>query len=76
MPKLLVVDDEPSICWALARAAQRLGHEVETVSTAEDALAIVEQQRPDAIVLDVRLPGMDGWRPCAACRNERQTYPL
>ena len=36
------------------------GHEVEVAASAEEALRIAEQRRPDAIILDVRLPGLDG----------------
>ncbi|MCL4207546.1 MAG: sigma-54 dependent transcriptional regulator [Pirellulaceae bacterium] len=60
MPKWLVVDDEPSICWALTRLGESMGHEVTSVSSAEAALEAVRQLQPDVIVLDVRLPGMDG----------------
>ncbi len=60
MAKLLVVDDEESICWGLKRLGESLGHEVLTASSAEAGLEIAQRQRPDAIVLDVRLPGMDG----------------
>ena len=60
MSRLLVVDDEPSICWALGRLGQSLGHEVVTASSAEQALELAARQPPDAVVLDVRLPGMDG----------------
>lgn len=60
MPRLLIVDDESSICWALSRLGQSLGHEVVTASSAEQALELAARQPPDAVVLDVRLPGMDG----------------
>jgi two-component system nitrogen regulation response regulator GlnG len=58
--KLLVVDDEESICWGLSRLGESAGHEVVTASSAERALEALEDLRPDVIVLDVRLPGMDG----------------
>jgi two-component system nitrogen regulation response regulator GlnG len=58
--KLLVVDDEQSICWGLARLGESLGHEVVSASSAEQAFHEVDRQRPDAVILDVRLPGMDG----------------
>jgi len=58
--KLLVVDDEQSICWGLSRLGESIGHEVVTASSAEQALDVVEGVQPDVIVLDVRLPGMDG----------------
>lgn len=60
MSKLLVVDDEQSICWGLSQLGKRIGHEVVSTSSAEKALELAEKQSPDVIVLDVRLPGMDG----------------
>jgi two-component system nitrogen regulation response regulator GlnG len=60
MPHLLVVDDEQSICWALARLAKELGHSVATAASAEQGLQEARARRPDLVVLDVRLPGMDG----------------
>ena len=60
MAHLLVVDDEQSICWGLSQLATRLGHTVATAASAEEGLDLARAQRPDVIVLDVRLPGMDG----------------
>ncbi|MGL4554853.1 MAG: sigma-54-dependent transcriptional regulator, partial [Gemmataceae bacterium] len=57
---ILIVDDEQAVCWALERALTRKGHDVATAASAEKALALVERRAPAAIVLDVRLPGMDG----------------
>ena len=60
MSKLLVVDDEPSICWGLGKLGKSLGHEVVTASSAEQALEVAAVRLPDLVILDVRLPGMDG----------------
>ena len=60
MPHLLIVDDEQSICWGLAKLAQQLGHTAATAVSAEQGLAAAGNARPDVIMLDVRLPGMDG----------------
>lgn len=60
MTRLLIVDDEPSICWGLKKLGERMGHEVDVASSAEQAIDAVREQSVDAIVLDVRLPGMDG----------------
>ena len=60
MPHLLIVDDEQSICWGLAKLAEQLGHTVATTVSAEQGLAAAGNKRPDVIMLDVRLPGMDG----------------
>ena len=70
MSHLLIVDDEPSICWGLARLAEELGHSAITAASAEQGLAAARARRPDAIVLDVRLPGMSG---IAAMQHFHQT---
>ena len=57
---LLIVDDEQAVCWALSRALSRKGHRVATAATAEEGLQLARQQPPEVIVLDVRLPQMDG----------------
>jgi two-component system, OmpR family, KDP operon response regulator KdpE len=57
---VLVVDDEPPIVRAVAANLRARGFEVLTASTGETALASVETHRPDCIVLDLALPGIDG----------------
>ena len=60
MSSLLIIDDEEPIAWALRRAFERAGHRVTVAASAEDGLAKAKQSPPDAVFLDVRLPGMDG----------------
>ncbi len=60
MSKILVVDDEPSICWGLGRLGESLGHAVEIAASAEQGLRAAVLHRFDLLILDVRLPGMDG----------------
>ncbi len=61
MPDLvLVVDDEPSICWALQRLLESQGHTVVTASSAEEGLQIASTRTPALVLLDVRLPREDG----------------
>jgi two-component system, NtrC family, nitrogen regulation response regulator GlnG len=74
--KLLVVDDEESICWGLARLGESLGHEVVAASSAEQAFDEVERQVPDVIVLDVRLPGMDGLRAIERFQKTLGAVPI
>src|SRR5581483_2069728 len=57
---VLIVDDEEAVCWALRRALTQEGYSATVAASAEEALALAGRQRPDVIVLDVRLPGMDG----------------
>ncbi len=56
MAYLLVVDDDPDFAASVATVCQSLGHEVLTVHSTKDALARIEQRRPDGILLDVIFP--------------------
>ena len=60
MPKVLVVDDEQSISWGVSKLCRSLGHETKTASSAETGIRTAQTWRPDLVVLDVRLPSMDG----------------
>jgi CheY-like chemotaxis protein len=56
MAYLLVVDDDPDFASSVAAVCEGLGHEVLISNTTTDALARIEQRRPDGIVLDVMFP--------------------
>jgi len=74
MPRVLVVDDEPNILLSLEFLMQQAGFEVTTAEDAEQAQALISQQVPDLILLDISLPGMSGFdlleqlRAPASCR--------
>jgi DNA-binding response OmpR family regulator len=57
---ILVVDDNPGICRGLKRLLTMEGMEAECVSSGREALAFLARTRPDLMVLDVMMPGMDG----------------
>lgn len=59
-PKVLVVDDDPLICSLVTDALQRESFEVITATDAEAALQRVRLDAPDIVILDLRLPGLDG----------------
>ena len=58
--KILVVDDEKEACEALAEFLRSENYEVRTAQSGETALEKVEQDTPDLVLLDIRMPGMDG----------------
>ncbi len=60
MAHLLIIDDEQSICWGLSKLAKEMGHTAATAASAEQGLESAKQQCPQAIILDVRLPGISG----------------
>ena len=68
--KVLVVEDEPVLLETLEYNLTRQGHEVLTASDGWQALAVARAQRPDAVVLDIMLPGIDGIEVCRILRRE------
>lgn len=76
MSKLLIVDDEQTICWGLSRLGRTLGHAVVTASSAEQALQTASRERFDVIVLDVRLPGMSGLAAMEQLRQHVGPIPI
>jgi CheY-like chemotaxis protein len=60
MPRVLVVDDEPDAVYLLREFLEAKGYEVLTASDGEEALQKVKEERPHVILLDVRMPGMNG----------------
>ncbi|MGH9275082.1 MAG: response regulator [Acidimicrobiales bacterium] len=61
MATVLIVDDEPDILLLVRINLELAGYQVRTAADGEEALASVHEQRPDAIVLDVMMPKLDGW---------------
>jgi DNA-binding NtrC family response regulator len=60
MSRILIVDDEPAIGWSLREVLADEGHAVEVAASVEAGLETCGRQSPEAILLDVRLPGADG----------------
>ena len=58
--KILVVDDEPDFCEALGDFLEAKGCSVLEAHDGDQALAVYRQERPDVVLLDVRMPGKDG----------------
>ncbi len=73
---VLVVEDEESILLALEECLLQAGYHVETRKTGRDALEVAQQHRPDAVLLDVMLPGMSGFEVCRQMRAKGLTMPV
>jgi len=73
---ILVVEDELSLLETLSYNLKRQGYEVETAADGNLALDIARKNHPDLIVLDVMLPGIDGFEVCRILRNEMATPVL
>jgi two-component system nitrogen regulation response regulator GlnG len=73
---ILIVDDEEAVCWTLERALRREGHSVAVAPSAEEAFIAAQKKRPDAVILDVRLPGLDGLSALAELRRLTLDAPI
>jgi DNA-binding response OmpR family regulator len=70
MQRILIVDDEPNIVLALELLMKREGYEVRTVASGETAFSAVGEFRPDLVLLDIMMPGMDGYEVCRLIRSD------
>ena len=69
MTQVLVVDDEPQLRWALKAGLERAGYEVDLAGTGEEGLDAAAARTPDLMVLDVAMPGIDGFEVCRQLRR-------
>ena len=74
--RLLIVEDEPDLLASLAQALREEGYAVDTADNGDDGLFNAEGTDYDAIILDVMLPGMDGWEVLKRLRTTKQTPVL
>jgi two-component system response regulator MprA len=75
-PKILIVEDEEQIASFLRRGLSYEGYEVETAADGTSALAKARDARPDLVVLDLMLPGMDGLEVCRRLRTAHSSLPI
>ena len=75
-PRVLVVDDEVYIRDLVSSALRIAGMEPTTASDGDEALRAVDRERPDLVVLDVGLPGIDGFSVCRRLRDDGDQTPV
>ena len=68
-PYILLADDDPSISRLVQLYLEKEGYEVKTAARGDDAVALFRKLPPDLILLDVMLPGMDGWQVLKTLRK-------
>lgn len=73
---VLVIDDDPGMLDLLGRLLNREGYRVATATTGDEGLAIVQRQRPQAIILDVLMPHQDGWSVLSTIKNDPDTRAI
>jgi DNA-binding response OmpR family regulator len=73
--RVLVIDDDRKLCGLLSAYLGSVGFAVATANDADSGLALLRSERPDAVVLDVMLPGIDGFEVCRVIRRS-STVPI
>jgi CheY-like chemotaxis protein len=76
MGRVLVVDDEPDVLLLCRLNFQQRGHELLEASDGTSALRLARESRPDVIVLDLMLPGMNGYEVLEQLRAEDETSEI
>lgn len=74
--RILLIEDEPSIAEVIAQGLEQAGHAVDTAYDGRLGLHMAQQNQYALLLLDVMLPGMDGWTICETLRRQRDTTPI
>jgi two-component system CheB/CheR fusion protein len=75
--RILVVEDQPALSRVTVALLQKLGHEVRSAADGPEALLAVKEYNPEVVLLDIGLPGMDGYEVARCLRDEMgETAPM
>lgn len=74
--KVLIVDDENSMVSVLQRHVSNAGYAVETAANGQDALEKIKTEMPDLVLLDLVMPGINGFETCRRIRGDENTKKL
>ena len=76
MKKILLVDDEEDFLEIFGQILSRFGYEVLKASNGQDAIMVAKDQQPDLIILDIKMPVMDGEKTTDILRNYKTTREI
>jgi DNA-binding response OmpR family regulator len=76
MAKILVADDEPDIQTLLILAFEHAGHDVIRAEDGLEAVELALKEKPDLVLMDVRMPRMDGYEACRKIKAQLQDVPV
>nr|WP_290665344.1 response regulator [Ardenticatena sp.] len=71
-PRVLIVDDEPNIVISIEFLMRQAGYDVQIAHNGEEAMALISANPPDVVILDIMLPGIDGFEVCQWIREHKE----
>jgi two-component system, sensor histidine kinase and response regulator len=74
--RVLIVDDEIANVELLARRLEAIGCQTQVASSGERAITLARSEQPDLILLDVMMPGLDGWQTCRRLKSQPETADI
>ncbi|MBF7084567.1 sigma-54-dependent Fis family transcriptional regulator [Desulfallas sp. Bu1-1] len=75
-PKILIIDDEKHMCWALEKAMRQEGYIAISASNGMDGLKKIKDEMPSLVILDLKMPGMDGMQVLKKAREINPRLPV
>ena len=76
MSKILVVDDEPQILLLVKTMLKKQGYEVIIANSGKECLKILKKEKPDLILMDIMMPGEDGWETLKKIKSDKDTNEI
>jgi len=76
LARVLVVDDEPDVLEVMRKVIDKHGYDTVAAVSGEEALEKIGEVKPDAVVLDIMMPGLDGWEVSKRIRESEETGDL
>jgi two-component system cell cycle response regulator len=73
MTRVLAVDDNEAHCYALRRILENAGYEVLHAANGSEALEIALREKPDVVLLDINMPGLNGYEVCSRLKADERT---
>lgn len=76
MARIMTVDDEPDVRFVIREILEKDGHEVIEAGSGRECLQKLREEKPDLILLDIMMPGMDGWETLEKIRSDEATKSI
>lgn len=76
MAHIVVIDDSPTEVYVLQQILERHGHQVSVANSGEEGIELVREVRPDAVLMDVVMPGMNGFQATRTLNKDGETSDI